>query len=39
MIALQTLGPETVIALLIVLTPFALLTLAAYGVYRLVSGD
>ena len=37
MIALQTLGPETVIALLILLAPVAVLALAAYGVYRLVS--
>jgi len=39
MITLQTLGPETVIALLIVLLPFALFGFAAYGIYRLVSGD
>jgi len=37
MTALSVFGPETVIALLILLAPVALLAAAAYGVYRLIS--
>jgi len=42
MIALQTFGVETIIALLIVLSPFIALgavILGIYGLYRYVSSD
>lgn len=37
MTALSVFGPETVIALLILVAPFAVVAALAYGVYRLVS--
>jgi len=37
MTALSVFGPETVIALLILLAPFAVVAALIYGLYRLIS--
>jgi len=37
MTALSVFGPETVIALLIIAAPFAVVAALAYGLYRLIA--